>query len=113
MANDDGKRLVVLPEELEQREPGVYISDPQYKVNEFVGEVLARRGEAWLALRDEFQALITGLCDQFAMRRKHDPSFDLKKITFMRPRWMNDGGTFMFDINHAGDRLLPGNHRWD
>lgn len=100
--------LVVEPDE-----PGIYLGDPQYKVAQFVNEALARRGEAFQALTDEFQALMTGLCDQFAMRRKHDPDFDLRKITFERPRWMNDGGTFVFDISYKGSALLPSNHRWD
>lgn len=91
----------------------VHIGDPRHKTTEFVEDVIGRHDEVFLALTDEFQALITGLCFQFAARRKHDPSFDPRHVTFERPRWRNDGGTFEFDINYRGQRLLPGNHRWD
>jgi len=83
--------------------PGIQ-AEPYHKVDDFVREVLARRG-LFREMQPQIVRLIGGLVDQLAQIRQ-DHHFDPATVSFENIRWTRDGQIVM-DLVHDRRRFYP------
>jgi hypothetical protein len=91
---------------------GVLHSEPRHKVDEFVNEIIGRRGEAIQELGPELARVVSAFVDQFAAMKKQNPAITLRSIRFERMRWTAEGRC-VFDITHNKRPFVPGVASWD
>jgi hypothetical protein len=79
-------------------------------VDPFVSDVV-EQFELPSDFRDELAGFVKGLMLQFAVIKKHVPSFDLRAVRFERFAWTSYD-VLRCEINYAGKKLLPRDIGW-